>query len=120
MLSNIATKYKLNSPEDWDDWQNELLNRARANDLLPILQGTERPIKKPVRPKIQDYLPESQNTTQNRVGAAQGTRQNSAQSTQTTATEDITDDRTEQRARNDFNLLSGRFSVETSTKSLNG
>ncbi|EED12749.1 conserved hypothetical protein [Talaromyces stipitatus ATCC 10500] len=93
MLSNVATEYKLNSPEDWDNWENELLNQARANDLLPILQGTEKPIKKPVQPK------EHVRTLLNRPS---------------TMNEDTVDGCAEQRARNDFNLCLNNYKMEFS------
>ncbi|EED12056.1 hypothetical protein TSTA_001270 [Talaromyces stipitatus ATCC 10500] len=109
MLSNIATEYKLNSPEDWDDWQNELLNRARANDLLPILQGTKRPIKKPMQLKerVRTLLNQPKPPRlkiQLMIALNKGQEMTSIYISITTK----------------WSSVSGRFSVETSTKSLNG
>uniref|UniRef100_A0A093X688 Spectrin beta chain, non-erythrocytic 2 n=1 Tax=Talaromyces marneffei PM1 TaxID=1077442 RepID=A0A093X688_TALMA len=56
MSSNVALNVKLHSPDDWDHWENELLNQARAKDVIRILQGTEEPLKKPTNLLNDDFL----------------------------------------------------------------
>ncbi|KAL3708735.1 hypothetical protein TMatcc_006719 [Talaromyces marneffei ATCC 18224] len=56
MSSNVALNVKLHSPDDWDHWENELLNQARAKDVIRILQGTQEPLKKPTNLPNDDFL----------------------------------------------------------------
>jgi hypothetical protein len=68
---------KLHSPDDWDHWENELLNQARTKDIIEILEGTQEPLKKPINPPNDDFLmapvaPTNPTPTTgvNRIGAA--------------------------------------------------
>uniref|UniRef100_A0A093VK87 Retrovirus-related Pol polyprotein from transposon TNT 1-94 n=1 Tax=Talaromyces marneffei PM1 TaxID=1077442 RepID=A0A093VK87_TALMA len=74
MSSNVALNVKLHSPDDWDHWENELLNQARAKDVIRILQGTEEPLKKPTNLLNDDFLTAPVAPTNltgvNRIGAA--------------------------------------------------
>ncbi|EEA25971.1 hypothetical protein PMAA_070580 [Talaromyces marneffei ATCC 18224] len=74
MSSNVALNVKLHSPDDWDHWENELLNQARAKDVIRILQGTQEPLKKPTNLPNDDFLTAlvapTNPTGVNRIGAA--------------------------------------------------
>ncbi|KAE8551359.1 hypothetical protein EYB25_005244 [Talaromyces marneffei] len=90
MSLNAPTEVRLDSPDDWDDWENALLNQAETYDLLGILQGTETSYKRPKVPLIEDFMPARPEPPpltgtappaedlNDRIGAAAGTRRHVA------------------------------------------
>uniref|UniRef100_A0A093VF41 Bifunctional uridylyltransferase/uridylyl-removing enzyme n=1 Tax=Talaromyces marneffei PM1 TaxID=1077442 RepID=A0A093VF41_TALMA len=47
MASSITNDVRLDSPDDWDEWETALLNQAETYHILLVLQGIEDPIPKP-------------------------------------------------------------------------
>lgn len=79
MSASFASNCKLNSPEDWDEWETELLSQAQSRNIYKVLMKTEDPITIPVLPELDDYiLPPFQAEAPAQGGPFQGTRSSMA------------------------------------------
>ncbi|QGA13502.1 hypothetical protein EYB26_001152 [Talaromyces marneffei] len=56
MASSITNDVRLDSPDDWDEWETALLNQAETYHILLVLQGIEDPIPKPEVRRIKDFM----------------------------------------------------------------
>uniref|UniRef100_A0A093X7E4 Chaperone protein ClpB n=1 Tax=Talaromyces marneffei PM1 TaxID=1077442 RepID=A0A093X7E4_TALMA len=56
MASSITNDVRLDSPDDWDEWETALLNQAETYHILLVLQGIEDPISKPEVRRIKDFM----------------------------------------------------------------
>jgi hypothetical protein len=89
MTSNSASKCTLNSPADWDKWDEALQNLARSRKLYNILMGIEEPISEPDQPFYDDFVQQTQPDQAPGDGPYRGTRrQTNLASTQRTNTSD--------------------------------
>uniref|UniRef100_A0A093X762 Uncharacterized protein n=1 Tax=Talaromyces marneffei PM1 TaxID=1077442 RepID=A0A093X762_TALMA len=79
MASSITNDVRLDSPDDWDEWETALLNQAETYHILLVLQGIEDPILSlKSDPPVAPPTGPTPSASTARIGAAAGTRGHTA------------------------------------------
>src|SRR6266487_2865442 len=55
LLSMSTHEVKLDSPADWERWRRQFQSLARVTDLWEVVQGQQRPLKRPEKPEFRSY-----------------------------------------------------------------
>ena len=51
----VTHEVKLDGPGDWERWRKQFQSLAWATDLWEVIQGEQRPLKRPVKPEYRSY-----------------------------------------------------------------